>query len=192
MFSWNIPCLNSLYSFLWDIYFIEWVICTQLCPKRNLKRQRDTLEWIFFSFLWVRHMGNNKMKNKICYYFNILLDVYEGQSVIWVDRNLRPGSAAVCKDHGRHGVTMKPCEVLTANDITRLIMPSLSSPCLPLRLNHSSTTFPSRRFSGMVTCVHAILSSMEKALWMAHRIHKRRKKTTTCQQAAYDLCQSDE
>ncbi|KAF3833340.1 hypothetical protein F7725_027005 [Dissostichus mawsoni] len=41
---------------------------------------------------------------------------------------------------------------LTAKDITRLIMPSLSSPCRPLRVNHSSTTLPPRRLSGMVTC----------------------------------------
>lgn len=59
--------------------------------------------------------------------------------------------------------------VLTAKDITRLIMPSLSSPCLPLRLNHSSTTLPSLKPSGMVTWVHAILSSMENALWMEHK-----------------------
>lgn len=53
---------------------------------------------------------------------------------------------------------------LTAKDMTRLIMPSLSSPCLPLKLYHSSTTVPSRRPSGIVTCVHAMRSSMENAL----------------------------
>ncbi len=65
-----------------------------------------------------------------------------------------------------NGISVK---VLTAKDITRLIMPSLSSPCLPLRLNHSSITLPSLRLSGMVTWVHAILSSMENALWMEHQ-----------------------
>lgn len=44
-------------------------------------------------------------------------------------------------------------------------MPSLSSPCLPLRLYHLSSTLPCLRDSGMVMWVHAMRSSMEKALW---------------------------
>lgn len=60
---------------------------------------------------------------------------------------------------------LPPQTWLTVYDITRLIIPSLSSPCLPLRLYHSSSTFPCFRDSGIVMCVQAMRSSIEKARW---------------------------
>ena len=52
-----------------------------------------------------------------------------------------------------------PYRELTVKENIMLIMPSLSSPCLPDRLYQSSTASPFRAACGIAICDQAILSS---------------------------------